>query len=118
MGVVQAIREEHAVQVVALVLRDAGLKPIHHPLARLSAWIAPGDASGLPARQLTVRPRHAEATLPAETVLVHRRELGVDEHCLGDRRGFGMAGVVVDAVDHNPPGHADLGCRQTPVKRL
>ena len=55
MGVVKAIGEQHAVQVISLVLRHAGLKTVDHRLPRLPAGFTPGKLHRDPALHLTTQ---------------------------------------------------------------
>ena len=101
-----AVKEQHPVEVVDLVLKRPGLEGVglYHPIATVDVDPANDEPCG--ARNVTGEVGHAHATLAGHVGTVCEEDLGVEEHDLSvARHRLLMAG---DVHDEDPFAHANL----------
>ena len=97
---VHAVEVDEAVEVVGLVLDDAGGEALVDPLERLAVEAVAAELELAVAAHLAAQVGHREAALPAVLQLLgQRRHHRVDQHGERDRGGVGIARVAVD-LDH------------------
>ena len=108
-----ALRIENAVQVVALVLHDAGVEITDRPVDRPTQRVAPDIAQPSMARHEPTEPRNAQAAFPSRFALVAQElDRGVDEHRQRHGLGIGVPRVVLELEDDDPLQDADLNRRE------
>ncbi len=110
----EAVREQHAIEVVAFVLHHPRMKAFHAFIHRLPVPIESLHAQSQPTGHLPPQPRHTEATFPAFVALRPQRgKHWIDQHGARDRWGFGVARIRTAAAEqHHPQRYTDLGSRQ------
>ena len=114
LPVLDAVGIKDAVEVIAFVLDDARMKAlrltIDLPAVRIQSAIADTSIAGNQAAHAG----HAQAPLP---IRIHffpgGRDFRVDQDRQRNRRGIGIAGVLVDPEDHDAKRHTDLKRGQT-----
>ena len=95
--VVHAVEEEHAVEMVTLVLIGAGCDPADDPVDRLALSVLRLYPDLGVSPDLSAKVRHRQATFVVlEALLTHRCEHRVDQDRQGDVWLVGVAGVVLD----------------------
>ena len=95
---------------------------LHHPRMKtvgvaadpVAVLIKPFVMNPCPARHHAAHAWHRQTTFPVRLDFIRqRRDDRIDQHRLGNRRGFGIAHVALEAEDHQLPVDADLGRRET-----
>jgi len=114
--IAHALRIEHAVQMVAFMLHDAGVKALGRALDQLAPNVKTAIADMRRPLHQPAQFGNREAALPAGLDLqAHDLDFGIDEDCEGccavESLGLGKVGLAAAGrLKHNDPErHMDLG---------
>src|SRR6185312_1113670 len=89
--VAQALRIENAVEVIDLVLHHPGVETLDRAIDGRALEVVAAIAQPPEARDESPQAGHGKTSFPAFILLVtERRQLGIDEHGVGDRRHLGV----------------------------